>query len=135
MRIVNHKKTYNDEWALVPVTTYLEEPTYILEEGLLQLGRRPMMTFQDGQYNMELNMLLFIARQKRGGMPPKKPQNAPQGPCYNCGSYDHWARKCPSPKQPRPPPANQALLALARYCLECGITHLVAGCYLTIFPP
>ena len=73
-------------------------------------------------------MLLFIAGQGRGGMqkPPKKPQNTPQGPCYNCGSYDHWARHCPSPKQPRPPPSNLAIPTLARYCLECGIMHLVA---------
>ena len=85
------------------------------------------MTFQDGHYSMDLSTL-FIVGQGRGGMPPKKPQNAPQGPCYNCGSYDHWARKCPYPKQPRPPPTNQAILDLARYRLECGITHLVADC-------
>ena len=61
-------------------------------------------------------------------MPPKMPYNAPQGPCYNYGIYDHWARECPSPKQPRPPSANQAILTLARYCLECGIMYLVANC-------
>ena len=58
----------------------------------------------------------------------KQPQNAPQGPCYNCKSYDHWARDCPSPKQPRPPPTNPTIPTLARYYLECGITHLVADC-------
>ena len=31
VRIMNHDKTYNDEWALVPVTTYLEEIAYIPE--------------------------------------------------------------------------------------------------------
>ena len=89
MRIVNHVKTYNDEWALVPITTYLEEPVYILEEGSSNLGQGPTVTFQDGQYNMDLNTLLSIARQGRGGMPQasKKTQNAPQGPCYNYGSY------------------------------------------------
>ena len=109
VRVVNHNKTYNDERALVPIMTYLDEPAYIPEEGLSDLGQGPTMTFQDGQYSMDLCTLLFIARQGRGGLPPKKPQNAPQGPCYSCGSYDHWARECPSPKQPRLPPTNQAI--------------------------
>ena len=95
VQIVNHNKTYNDERALVPATTYLEELAYIPKEGLSKLGQGPMVTFQDGQYNMDLNTLLFIAGHGRGGMPPKKPQNPPQGPCYNYGSYDHWARECP----------------------------------------
>ena len=89
-----------------------------------------MVTFQDGQYNMDLNTLLFIVGQGRGGMPQasKKLQNAPQGPCCNCGSYDLLSRDCSSPRQPRHGQANLAILALARYCLECGITHLVADC-------
>ena len=37
IRIVNHNKTYNDEQALVLVTSYLDEPTYIHEEGLLAM--------------------------------------------------------------------------------------------------
>ena len=62
VRIVNHDKTYSDEQALILVTTYLEEPPYIPKEGLLDLGQGPMANFQDGQYNMDLNTLLFIAR-------------------------------------------------------------------------
>ena len=77
VRIINHNKTYNDERALVLVTSNLDEPTYIQEEGLLDLGQGPTVTFQDGQCSMDLRTLLFIARQGRGGMPPKKPQNAP----------------------------------------------------------
>ena len=123
MHIINHNKTYNDEWALIPITSYLDEPAYIPKEGFLGGST---VTFQDGQYSMDLGTLLFIAGQGRGGMPSKKPQNAPQIPRYNYGSYDHWARECPSPKQLRPPPANQAILALAMYCFECGIMNLVA---------
>ena len=76
---------------------------------------------------MDLNTLLFIARKGRDGRPQasKKLQNDPPGSCYNCGSYDHWARDCPSPRQPRPSQANPTILALARYCLECRIKHLV----------
>ena len=35
--IVNHDKTYNDKWGLVPFTSYLDEPAYIPEEGSLDL--------------------------------------------------------------------------------------------------
>ena len=55
----------------------------------------------------------------------KNLQNAPQGPCYNCKSYDHWTKDSPSPRQPRP---NLAIPTLARYCLDCGIKHLVSNC-------
>ena len=74
LRIVNHKKLYNDEQVLVPVTSYLEELAYIPKEGSLDLDQGPTVTFQDGQYSMDLSTLLFIARKGRGGMqqPPKK---------------------------------------------------------------
>ena len=48
MRILNHNKKYNDERELVQVTSYLEEPTYIPEEGFLDPNQGPMVTFQDG---------------------------------------------------------------------------------------
>ena len=67
-RMVNHDEKYNEEQALVPITTYLEEPTYTLEEGSSEIGRGPTVTFQDGQYNMDLSTLLFIAGQGRGGL-------------------------------------------------------------------
>ena len=61
VHIVNHDKTYNDEWALVPITSYLDERAYIPEEGLLDLGQGPPVTFQDGKYSVDLITLLFIA--------------------------------------------------------------------------
>ena len=79
VQIINHDKAYNDGSALVLVSPYIEEQTYILEEGSLDLGQVPMVTFQDKQYNMDLNTLLFVAGQGRGEMPQasKKLKNAP----------------------------------------------------------
>ena len=54
---------------------------------------------------------------------PKIPPNVPLGPCYNFGG-DHLIKDCPYPKQSR---LNQALQALMRYYLECGIKHVVLG--------
>ena len=42
--------------------SYEEEQAYIPND----LGRGPMVTIQHGQYNMDLDTLLFIARQGRG---------------------------------------------------------------------
>ena len=80
VQIVNQDKIYNDERALVPILSYKEEPTYILDEGLLDLGQGLMVIIQDGQYNLDLNTLLFIAIQGRGGIQQasKKLHNAPQ---------------------------------------------------------
>ena len=39
IRMVNHDEQCNEEQALVPITTYLEEPTYKLEEGSSEIGR------------------------------------------------------------------------------------------------
>ena len=88
-----------------------------------------MVSFQDGQFNMDYNTLMFIAGQAKARMPqaPKRPPNAPLGPCYNCGG-DHLIKDCPYPRQPRQNQALPAVPALARYCLECGIKHLVSDC-------
>ena len=79
---------------------------------------------------MDLNTLMFIANQARlpVAQGPKRAPNLPLGPCYNC-SGDHLIKDCPYPRQPRPNPANN-VPALARYCLECGIKHLVSDCSL-----
>ena len=69
MRIVNQDKVYNNERDLVPILAYGEDQAYIPDKGSLDLGQGPMLSFQEGQYNMDLNTLLFIARQGRGAMP------------------------------------------------------------------
>ena len=90
-----------------------------------------MVNFQ-GQYNMDLNTLLFVAGQGRAGIPQvsKTPPNAPLGPCYNYGGVDHWARECPYPQKSTSNKANSAVPTLARYFLKCGIKLLVIGCLL-----
>lgn len=78
---------------------------------------------------MDLNTLMFIAGQARPQMPmaPKRPPNAPLGPCYNCGG-DHLIKDCPYPHQPRQGNVSPAVPALTRYCLDCGIKHVVPDC-------
>ena len=83
-------------------------------------------------FSMDLNTLMFIANQARlpTAQGQKQAPNLPLGPCYNC-SGDHLIKDCPYPRQPRPNPANN-VPALARYCLECGIKHLVSDCSLNL---
>ena len=40
-------------------------------------------------------------------------------------------KDCSYPRQPRPNPTNN-VLALAKYCLNCGIKHLVSDCSLNL---
>ena len=85
------------------------------------------MSYLDGQFNMDLNTLMFIARQNRMPMAPKRAPNLPLGPCFNC-LENHLIKDCPYPRQPRQTNVNPTVPALARYCLECGIKHLVSNC-------
>ena len=45
VRMVSHDETCNEEQALVPITTYLEEPTYTPKEGPSNIDRGPTVTF------------------------------------------------------------------------------------------
>ena len=48
VRMVNHDETCNEERALVQIMTSLEEPIYIPKEGSSEIGKGPIVTFQDG---------------------------------------------------------------------------------------
>ena len=48
----------------------------------------------------------------------------PLGPCYNCLG-NHLIRDCPHPRQSRQTNVTTIVPALARYCLDCGVKHLV----------
>ena len=41
-------------------------------------------------------------------------------------------KDCPYPRQPRKTNATLTIPTLARYCLECGIKHLVLDCPLNL---
>ena len=114
----------------MPVMPYVNEMQYGQPEESQELMRNPPVTFCEGQFSMDLNTLMFIANQARllVAQGPKQAPNLPLGPCYNC-SGDYLINNCPYPRKPRPNPTNNAL-ALAKYCLECGIKHLVFDCSL-----
>ena len=108
---------------------YGEEGPCSQSEKGLDWPRNPQVRYHEGQFNMDLNTLLFIAGQNRMPMAPKRAPNLPLGPCFNC-SENHLIKDCPYPRQPRQTNVNPIVLALARYCLECGIKHLVSNCLL-----
>ena len=89
--------------------------------------RNAYANFHDGQFNMDLNTLMFISRHNKMPMAPKRAPNISLGPCYNC-SKNHLIIDCLYPRQPRQTNAASVDPALARYCLECGIKYLVSDC-------
>ena len=61
-------------------------------------------------------------------MAPKRAPNLPLGSCYKY-SENYLIKYCPYPRQPN---LALAVLALARYCLECGIKHFFYDCPLNL---
>ena len=111
----------------MPVKPYGErEEESSWSEEPIRDWRTPPVTFNEGQYNMDHNTLMFIAGQGRQQQPnayPKRAPNAPLGPCYNCAG-EHLIKDCPFPRQPRQV-ESIVVPMLARHCIECGIKHLV----------
>ena len=81
VRIINREDGDNQERALVPVMPYSEEQSAMFSEESLEYWKSPVVNYQEGQFNMDLNTLMFIAGQARPQMPmaPKRPPNAPLG--------------------------------------------------------
>ena len=113
------------------VMPYGEESGYCQKEQEPKWMRSNPMNSQEQQFNMDYNMLIFIARHGRMSMAPKRAPNLPFGPCYNCLD-NHFIKDFPHPRQPRQVPMANPIQNLARYCLECGIKHLVQ--YFTLSP-
>ena len=65
LQIINQDEIHNnDERAFVLVSSYVEEQAYNPKEGPLDLDQGPMVMFQGGQYNMDVNTLIFIVGQQ-----------------------------------------------------------------------
>ncbi|MCO5588037.1 hypothetical protein L7F22_041991 [Adiantum nelumboides] len=104
---------------LVPVGTYYEEeynyndyysdPIYDdHQQQLMMVGQRPPNNYGRVQPGIG-----------RGRNPP--PQGS--GPCFKCGSMDHWARDCPKETQP-----HMDWPKVERYCPGCHVDHLSKDC-------
>ena len=100
MRLVEHDDEGGQKRALVLATSYGEEVLYEPSEDKVDWPQTPHVSLPEGQFNMDLNTLMFIAGQTRMPTIPKKVSNLPLGPCYNC-SGDHLIRDCPYPRQAR----------------------------------
>ena len=98
MRLVEHDDDGGQERVLVHVTPYGEELSYDPSDDKMDWSQTPYISIPKGQFNMDLNTLMFIAGQTRVSMVPKRASNLPLGPCYNCSS-DHLIRDCPHPRQ------------------------------------
>lgn len=88
VRLVEHDDEGGHERALVPVTSYGEEISYEPRDDKVDWSRTPHISLPEGQFNMDLNTLMFMAGQTRMPMVLKRATNLPLGPCYNC-SDDH----------------------------------------------
>ncbi|MCO5577323.1 hypothetical protein L7F22_031151 [Adiantum nelumboides] len=103
---------------LVPVGTYYEEeynfndyysdPIYDDHQQLMMVGQRPPNNY--GRVQPSIG---------RGRNPP--PQGL--GPCFKCGSMDHWARDCPKETQP-----HVDWPRVERHCPGCHVDHLSKDC-------
>ena len=125
MRIIGQDEDLNQERALAPVMPYGEEGSCSQSKEGMDWPRNLQVSYLDGQFNIDLNTLMFIEGQNRMPMASKRAPNLPLDLCFNC-SENHLIKDCPYPRQPRQTNVNPTIPALARYCLECGIKHLVS---------
>ncbi|MCO5611168.1 hypothetical protein L7F22_065418 [Adiantum nelumboides] len=129
-----------------PMLTYYEEPSesYISEPEQPMYAEEPYQSWEmnEGmaqssyvaqpsrdQYLVDERTLMFVANQnykprgypnrERQPMGPLPPNQQPIGPCFNCGSPDHWERSCPHKGQ---------RVKIYGFCSDCGIKHILPKC-------
>ena len=98
MRIIRQDEDSNQERVLLLVMPYGEEGSDSQSKEGMDWPRNPQVSYHEGQFNMDLNTLMLIARQERMSMAPKRASNMPLGPCYNYLG-DHLIQDCPHPRQ------------------------------------
>ena len=111
VRIIGQDEDLNQERALVPVMPYGEEGSCSQSKEGLDWPRNTQVSYYEGQFNMDLNTLMFIVGQNRMHMAPNKAPNLLLGPCFNC-LENHLIKDCSYPRQPRQTNAAPAILAL-----------------------
>ncbi|MCO5588534.1 hypothetical protein L7F22_042491 [Adiantum nelumboides] len=126
--------------------TYYEEPNelYITEPEQPMYAEEPYQPWEvnegfappsyvaqpsKNQYLVDERTLMFIANQNYKsrrypnrerqpmGLPPQN--QSPTGPCFNCGSPDHWERSCPH---------KQKRVKIFGFCGDCGIKNVLPEC-------
>ena len=127
MRIIGQDEDLNQEQDLVPIIPYGEDGSCSQRKEGLDWSRNPQVSYHQGQFNMDLITLMFIAGQNGMPMALKRALNLLLGLCLN-GLENHVIKDCPYPRQPRQTNATLAIPTLARYCLESGIKRLVSDC-------
>ena len=65
VRLVKHDDDGGHKRALVPVTPYGEELSYDPSDDKVDWSQTPHISLPEGQFNMDLNTLMFIAGQTR----------------------------------------------------------------------
>ena len=110
---------YSQNQDLVPVGSYYEDE-YDYTDHYSQA------THEDSRE------LMFIGQRPPRGPPIGRGREltAPgTGPCFKCGSMDHWARECPRDR----PGMNWP--RVERFCPDCHIEHLSKNCTNKPQPP
>ena len=93
---------------------YGEEGSCSQSKEGMDWPRNPQVSYLDGQFNMDLNTLMFIAGQNRMPMAPKRAPNLPLASCFNC-LEDHLIKDYLYPRQPRETNVVPAILDFVRY--------------------
>ncbi|MCO5546850.1 hypothetical protein L7F22_000287 [Adiantum nelumboides] len=99
---------------LVPIGTYYEE-------------EYDFQGYHSDFKEEESRQLMMVGQRHNGygrGLPIARGQessNQVLGPCFKCGSLDHWAKDCPRDQGNHWP-------RVERFCAECHIEHLSKDC-------